>query len=158
MKATFTLCVLALGGLLAARAAAEDKSPTPAAPAATPATIDWQHMDKAQKKKYMKEKVLPEMKVAFIHFDGKKYAKVSCGTCHGEGAVKGTFKMPNPELPKLPSTPAGFKELFDKKPKVSQFMATEVKPKMAALLGLQQMTPDNPKGFGCTHCHEVAKN
>ena len=158
MKATFSFSVLAFAGLLAARAAAADKSPAPATPAAPGATIDWQSMDKAQKKKYMKEKVLPEMKVAFMHFDEKRFAKVNCGTCHGEGAVKGTFKMPNPELPKLPSTPAGFKELFDKKPKISQFMANEVKPKMAALLGMQPMTPENPKGFGCTHCHEVAKN
>jgi hypothetical protein len=32
-------------------------------------------------------------------------------------------------------------------------MGTEVKPKMAALLGLPEAGPTKPKGFSCYWCH-----
>ncbi len=72
---------------------------------------------------------------------------------HGAGATDGTFKMPNAELPKLPKSPEGFKELAEKKPAMMKFMRETVKPTVAALLGLEQW-PQNQKGFGCTGCHE----
>ena len=59
-------------------------------------------MNADQRKKYMKATVLPEMKKLFVGFD-KKYKSMTCMTCHGEKAVENKFKMPNPELPKLPA-------------------------------------------------------
>ena len=65
--------------------------------------------------------------------------------------------MPNPELPKLPKSPEGFKELAEKKPEMMKFMGQTVKPTVAALLGQEPWEPQNPKGFGCIGCHESMK-
>ena len=132
-----------------------------AAPSAGAKKIDWAHMSPAEKKKYMKTKVLPEMKQAFQAYDAKNYKKFTCATCHGEGATDGKFKMPNPKLPKLPAPTdrAGFMALQQKKPDAVKFMGTVVKPKVAELLGLPEWTPQTPTGFGCYQCHtnEAAK-
>ena len=125
----------------------------PAAPAAVArANIDWDGMSKKQKKAYMKSTVLPAAKKMFAELDPEKFKNVTCVTCHGDSAGK-DFKMPNPKLPKLPTTPEGFKALAAKKPEAMKFMSTRVKPTMAALLGEQEMSPTTPKGFGCTDCH-----
>jgi len=136
------------------------QSPATAAPApAIPekAKIDWDKMSKAERKKYMKATVLPAAKKMFAAYDAKKYSKVTCATCHGPGATDGSFKMPNPELPKLPKSPEGFKELAEKKPEMMKFMGQTVKPTVAALLGQEPWEPQNPKGFGCIGCHESMK-
>jgi hypothetical protein len=116
--------------------------------------IDWEKMNAGQRKKYMKTAVLPEMKKLFSAVD-KKYKSMTCLTCHGEKAADNKFKMPNPELPKLPAPTdrAGFMALQQKKPDVVKFMGTQVKPAMANLLNIDEWTPTNPKGFGCYGCH-----
>jgi mono/diheme cytochrome c family protein len=128
-------------------------SPGAAEAATAPAKIDWNAMDKKQRKAYMKKTVLPAAQKMFAEFDAKKYKRVTCVTCHGEGAGA-DFKMPNPELPKLPTSPEGFKALQEKKPDMVKFMGTKVKPTVAALLGLPEWTPAAPQGFGCYNCHE----
>jgi len=124
-----------------------------AAAAPVPSGIDWKSMDKKARKAYMKTKVMPEMKKAFQTYDPKRYKSFTCVTCHGEGAVKGDFKMPNAKLPRLPKEMAGFKALGEKKPEAMKFMGGEVKPKMAALLNMPEYKPENPTGFGCNACH-----
>jgi hypothetical protein len=144
----------------AAVAADEGAAKPAAAPAAAGAAgeakkIDWKNMKFAERKKYMKSTVLPEMQKLFADFDAKKYKKITCETCHGTKAVDTKFKMPNPQLPKLPQPTdrAGFMALQQKKPEVAKFMGTKVKPTMASLLGMQEWTPANPDGFGCYGCH-----
>jgi opacity protein-like surface antigen len=129
------------------------------APAAGAAKIDWEHMSTADKKKYMKSTVLPEMKKAFQAFDAKTYKKFTCATCHGDGATDGKFKMPNPKLPTLPApgNRDAFMALQAKKPEAVKFMGTVVKPKVAALLGLAEWSPQNTSGFGCFQCHTSEK-
>ncbi len=94
------------------------------------------------------------MKKLFVGFD-KKYKSMTCMTCHGEKAAENKYKMPNPQLPKLPAPTdrQGFMALQQKKPEFVKFMGTEVKPAMANLLNLDEWTPANPKGFGCYACH-----
>ena len=53
-------------------------------------------MTKEQRGKFMAKVVMPKMKELFVSFDPKTFAEVNCKTCHGEGAVDKTFKMPNP--------------------------------------------------------------
>jgi hypothetical protein len=145
---------VALAGGASPRAA--DEAAAPAAPAAEGGKkIDWEHMKFDERKKYMKSTVLPTMKKEFQTFDAKTFKKFSCETCHGDGAVDGKFKMPNPKLPKLPQPTdrAGFMALQQKKPEIVKFMGTVVKPKVAGLLGLPEWSPQNPKGFGCYECH-----
>jgi hypothetical protein len=66
-----------------------------------------------------------------------------------------SFKMPNPELEKLPATPAGGKKLMSgEDSSIVKFMGEVVKPKMAELL---HKTPfdmkTNTGEFGCNNCH-----
>jgi hypothetical protein len=136
-------------------AAAAEKPPAPAIP--EKAKIDWEAMKKEDRKMYMKTVVLPAAQKLFAAYDAKKYKRVTCVLCHGGGGADGTFKMPNPDLPKLPATREGFMELGAKKPEAMKFMGTQVKPTLAALLGKTEFTPQNKTGFGCGGCHETVK-
>jgi hypothetical protein len=104
------------------------------------------HDDKV---KFMKQKVMPAMKVAFQKFDAKEYAKFTCKTCHGKDPQASKYEMPTAELPKLDfdKIKAGKEE-----PKTVEFMSKVVKPEMAKLLGAPEMT-ETQKGFGCLSCH-----
>jgi len=115
------------------------------------APVNFDDLDHAGKLKLMKTKVLPEMGAMFTAFDPQKWPKVECKTCHGKGAEDGTFKMPNPDLPRLDF--AHMDQLSPEKQKIAKFMSEQVKPKMAELVGQQPMGPDNPHGFGCLECH-----
>ena len=123
------------------------------ATAAADTNIDWEKMSRVERKQYMKDVVLPKMKTIMHDFDPKRFKDVKCVTCHGNGARTGEFKMPNPQLPKLPGTPEGFKKLREKNPRMMEFMSKTMKPTMAGLLGMKPFGPDNPKGFGCGNCH-----
>jgi hypothetical protein len=116
-------------------------------------------MNKQQRGKFMRESVVPKMKDLFAAHDGKRFAKFGCGTCHGAGASDGSFKMPNPQLPQLPSTHEGFEALGKKQPEMMKFMSTQVEPEMAKLLGAKEMDPKNPQagGFSCMSCHTMKK-
>jgi len=176
-----TRTILMLGGacagmlvsLAAVRAEAPAKAPAaPSAPAGSspkateppaaherPAvagdTVHWDKMSVSDKRKHMKKVVLPEMKKVFQEFDAKTFAKFNCNTCHGDKAEKNKFKMPNPDLPKLPQPTdrAAFMALSEKKPEVTKFMGTKVKPEMARLLGLEEFNIATKVGFGCYACH-----
>ena len=146
---SLTLVAIACVGAVAYAADAG----APPAPAAGAKKIDWEHMKFDERKKYMKSTVFPEMKKRFQEFDAKTFKKFTCETCHGDGATNGNITMPNPKLPKLPTSREGFMALQQKKPEIVKFMGTVVKPTMAGLLGLSEWSPQNPKGFGCYQCH-----
>ena len=124
-------------------------------PAIAGDTVHWDKMTVSEKRKHMKKVVLPEMKKVFQEFDAKTYAKFNCNTCHGDKAEKNKFKMPNADLPKLPQPTdrAAFMALSEKKPEVTKFMGTKVKPEMAKLLGLEEFNLATKVGFGCYGCH-----
>ena len=126
-------------------------APTDAAQAPGQA-VAWGAMSKDQKKDYMKTTYSPKMKGEFIAFDGKKYADMNCATCHGDGAKDGSFRMPNPGLPKL-SVADRFKKHMDKTPELTRFMMEKVVPDSAALVGQQPYDPKTGQGFGCMKCH-----
>ena len=105
-----------------------------------PATA-WKDMKHDERAAYMKNTVLPKMKVEFIAFDGK------------DGTKDKSFKMPNPKLPKLPATEEGFKKLSAEHPEAMTFMRTKVVPHMAALVGEAPYDPKTHEGFGCFECH-----
>jgi hypothetical protein len=120
--------------------------PTPLAPGA------WEAMDEDAKKAFMKKTVVPVMAAKFKAFDPEEFAKVDCKTCHGPEAANGKFEMPSGTLPEL-----DFDHPDPDDKAIADFMAKEVKPTMAKLLGMPEYTPDNPKGFGCLHCHTKAE-
>lgn len=116
--------------------------------------FDFDKLTRDDKIKFMKEKVVPTMKPVFQKFDAKRYKDFGCKTCHGKNAKIRKYKMPTPELPKL-----DFAKLKagKQKPKVAEWMNKVVKPDMAKLLNMPEMTESNPKGFGCLDCHEQKK-
>lgn len=139
-------------------AAAAAAAPVPAASAAAGTvpprvSIDWSKMGRNERKDYMKNVVLPKAQEMFTSFDAKQFKHVTCGTCHGDDYARGTYKMPNADLPMLPASTRGFKELRDRSPEMVAFMSTRVKPTVAALLGLPEFSPANPQGFACFNCH-----
>ncbi len=142
-----------------------ESAPAPAPAASAPASVSepvateapmpdaFDDMNRDQRMTFMKTSVMPKMRELFQNYDSARYADFGCVTCHGASAKDGTFKMPNPELPKLPSTPEGFKALGEKNPGAMQFMGKEVKPTMASLLHEEPFDPKTGKGFGCPECH-----
>lgn len=124
----------------------------PAGPPGVPGPGEWDSWSHDQKLEYMKTTVMPKAAALFHDFDAKKYADAKCNLCHGAGAKDGTFKMPNPALPKLELTEAGFKKLKAAKPKVVDFMI-DLEKQTAGMLGEQPFDPSTGKGFGCLECH-----
>jgi hypothetical protein len=159
--------------LIAACGGASDSSPPPATPptsasdAAAPAASasppgagaiqpgpgDWDKWTHEQKLAWMKSAVLPKMHDLFTAIDTPRYGDMSCKTCHGKGAVDGTFTMPNADLPKLDPSPAGFEKLSKTTPKMFDFMMKQVEPTMASLVGEPPYDAKTKAGFSCFECH-----
>jgi hypothetical protein len=112
--------------------------------------INWEKMSFDERKDYMKKVVMPTMYEEFNKFDSTRFSAMNCRTCHGSGAKAGDFKMPNSRIAKLYMN---FEEIAHDNPNYMKFMASVVKPKMAALLGLPEYTHESQSGFGCMNCH-----
>ncbi len=133
--------------------AASATAAAPSGPPGAPGPGEWDSWSHDQKLDYMKSTVMPKSAAMFHDFDAKKYADAKCTLCHGAAAKTGTFKMPNPGLPKLDlSSEAAFKKLHDAKPKVVDFMI-DLEKATAGMLGEQPFDPSTGKGFGCLECH-----
>jgi hypothetical protein len=137
-------------------AAPTETAPAPSASAEPPAAKKpaWKDMTEDQKKEVMKTIVYPTMKTEFQEFDSKRFAEMTCMTCHGPGAKEGKFKMPNPKLPKL-DPKDGFAK-HKKKADILKFMMEKVAPDMAKLLEVEPYDPKTQQGFGCFNCHTMA--
>jgi hypothetical protein len=126
-------------------------------PAGEPEPTAYEDMNFEQRVVFMNEVVLPEMKTIFVAFD-PKFEGMGCATCHGNGAIDGTYAMPSNEVPRLPATEEEFYE-YIKDPehaKWSQWMQEKVWPEMARLLEVPVFDPEkNPNGFSCHNCHKV---
>lgn len=135
-------------------AAAPDGGSGSAAGSASTDVVDFDKLTHDEKVKFMKTKVMPEMKPAFQKFDAKEYANFGCKTCHGKDPQKTKYKMPNPELKPLDfaAIKAGKED-----PKYVEFMQKTVKPTMAKILDQPEMSETNPDGFGCLECHTLKK-
>jgi hypothetical protein len=116
--------------------------------------FEFSKLSRDDKIKFMKQKVMPAMKPLFQKFDPKTFAKFTCKTCHGKDPQGAKYKMPTPDLPPLDfeAIKAGKED-----PKVVEFMSKTVKPEMAKLFHMPEMSESEPKGFGCLHCHTMKK-
>jgi hypothetical protein len=123
--------------------------------------VAYKDMDKKQRGAYMKKVVLPRARELFSAFD-PKLPQVGCKTCHGDGVDNHTFKMPNPKLKKLPDSEEAFMAWVSKDKDAarwSKFMAEQLSPEMAKLVGKQPFDPKTKTGeFSCTACHTLKKS
>lgn len=142
----------------AACGGASDAGAPRAPPAASTGTLapgEWASWTHDQKAAYMKSTVLVQEKPLFAEYDATRFADLTCKSCHGASADEGSFKMPNPALPKL--VPGKIIELGHTKPKVFEFMAGVLVPRTARLLGQPVFDHSTKSGFGCFNCHTVER-
>lgn len=109
-----------------------------------------------QRDAFMREVVLPEMTDLFVAFDAR-FEGMSCQTCHGNGALDGSFAMPTPQIAVLPGEEEFIQRQEDPEyARWSQFMIDQVWPRMADLLQVDMYDPStNTPGFSCNNCHTV---
>lgn len=117
-------------------------------------------MNADQRLEFMKTTVLPAAKAKFQAFDGTKYAKFDCATCHGDGAADGSFEMPNPKIKALPATEEAYMAWVAQDAdaaRYTKFMSEEIVPMMADLLQEKPFDPKTHTGeFSCPACHTMA--
>lgn len=125
-----------------------------AAPLAAPGPGEWQTWSHAQKLAYMKTTFMDAERALFATWEPVRYRDLECRTCHGAtGVADGSFRMPNPDLPKVAPSSAGFQELHAHEPQVFAFMQKRVVPETARLLGLPPFDFEKHTGFSCYQCH-----
>jgi hypothetical protein len=119
-----------------------------------PPEVAWKDMTHEQQAKFMGAVVMPKFKPMFQSFDPKAFAEFNCHTCHGQGSVDKTFKMPNPAIYVLPEAPEDFQKLGTSKPGWMKLMP-QVEEEMAKTLGMKPYDPaaPDPSQFGCYGCH-----
>jgi hypothetical protein len=115
---------------------------------------DWATWTHEQKLAYMKAAVLPVEAPLFREYAPERFADFTCRSCHGASADDGSYKMPNPALPKL-----DVGHIFDlekTKTRTFRFMYDVITPRTAALLNLPEWQHKTLSGFGCLRCHTRA--
>jgi hypothetical protein len=116
-----------------------------------PAAQKWSDLtNDSERGAFMGKVIVPSMKPVFQEFDGAKFAKFNCGTCHGPQS-----KPPKEFLPKL--TLKGGKEfaVAPEKAAMLKFMMEKVTPEMAKAMGEKPFDPATKTGFGCGNCHVI---
>jgi hypothetical protein len=152
MRPSLMLYLTALLGACQTTRAAPGEPAGMAQAEQAPLAKEWQDMNKDERRELMKTVVVPRMNSLFREFNAQRYPQVRCTFCHGEGAKKGSFDMPNPDLPHLGFGDHLAKERADK-PDMVAFMSRRVVPEMASALGVKPFDPNTGEGFGCRDCH-----
>lgn len=102
----------------------------------------------------MTHTVLPRMTRLFQTYDPKRFARVTCETCHGPGAEAGGYRMPNANNRALyPTGHPKQVELVQQQPEILRFMFNRIVPEMQALLGAEPWDAATGTGFSCFACH-----
>jgi len=143
----------ALSSLLLAAAAVAACGPKPggAGPGSAQVVlpdVPFDELDHDQRFDFMKQVVVPTLGPMFKRHDKQKFAQFGCKTCHGKGADRGEYHMPNDDLPKL-----NLADLSKYKQADIEFMQNDVLPTMARLVKRSVWTPEDTDGFGCLECH-----
>jgi len=114
--------------------------------------VEWSDMDTSQRKRHMKQVVLPIAASVFQSWRPERYAQVDCTLCHGQGFQNENFHMPTNHLPRLSGTLLLGPE-FQNHPETTQLKLNRLVPEMAEALGKSQFSLITRRGFGCYSCH-----
>jgi hypothetical protein len=106
----------------------------------------WEDMSFEERKRFMRELVVPTVAPMFHDFDAQRFAAVSCKTCHGSGAQAGDFALPSPDVPALNSE--ALKNPSEELKPIMEFMRNVLKPAVSDLLGKRDMA-----ALRCNACH-----
>jgi hypothetical protein len=106
----------------------------------------WEEMSFEERKKFMRELILPTVAPMFHDFDAQRFAAVSCKTCHGSGAQAGDFALPSPDVPALNSE--ALKNPSEELKPIVEFMRNVLKPAVSELLGKRETA-----ALRCNTCH-----
>jgi hypothetical protein len=134
----------------------EPAPPAPAAsstPIAPPGPGEWTTWTHEQKLAYMRTTFIDEERKIFASWEPVRFRNLECRTCHGIGAVNGTFAMPNKDLAHLIPGKEGYQELLTHEPELFTFMQKKLVPETARLLGLPAFDMEKHTGFSCYQCH-----
>jgi len=138
------LGIVSCGGSAPAAQAPESSAAAGAEPVAESPEAWSDDLSHEQKMAFMKTKVVPGMAPIFAN-----EPDFGCATCHGP-----KYEAPQAYLPKLVFK-QGNLTAFAEQPDVAKFMAEQVSPAMAKILGEAPFDPATHQGFGCTGCHGV---
>lgn len=112
----------------------------------------WADMSYQEREWYMIAKVHPISQELFLNYDDTRYAQFECVPCHGEDGKAKKYKMPSDHLGPLPDPKSEkFADILDSP--LGEFMAEQVTPVTARLLGLPTYDAATGQGFGCFACH-----
>ena len=112
----------------------------------------WESLSWEQRHDRMTWVVHPQMARLFQSFKETAAPELTCRTCHGADAEQAGYTMPR-GLPRL--DPAHLPDPNGRQPdaRIAKFMADEVTPRMADLLGVERFDARTGRGFGCFGCH-----
>jgi len=116
----------------------------------------WESLSWEQRHDRMTWVVHPQMARLFQSFRATAAPELTCRTCHGADAEQAAYKMPR-GLPRL--DPARLPDPNGSQPdaRIAKFMAEQVTPTMADLLGVDRFDPRTGRGFGCFGCHPSSR-
>lgn len=132
-------------------------SVTPAPPSVAAAPADgWAALTWEERHDAMTWLVHPNMARLFQRFEQTDAPELTCRTCHGADAEQVQYRMPH-GLPALDPAHMPDPDGPGRVARVTRFMADEVTPRMADLLGVPVYDPRTGHGFGCFGCHPVQR-
>lgn len=114
--------------------------------------LQWGDMNRDQRKRHMRQEVVPLAQAIFQSWRPERFSTVSCTLCHGEGAGNDDFHMPTEHLPRL-SGEFFLGSEFRKHPDTTRLKLDRLVPEMAETLGKKQFSLITRRGFGCYSCH-----
>jgi len=114
----------------------------------------WTEMSLDQKRKHMKDIVLPRAAQVFRAWRPERFVQIDCTLCHGPDPdpVAANFRMPSAHLPRL-SGEALLGPEFAKHPDTTRLKLDSLVPAMSEALGLKSFSIITRRGFGCYSCH-----
>ncbi len=128
----------------------------PPARAAPPVRSFWADESWEDRHDTMTFAVLPNMARLFQRFRGTRDPDLTCRSCHGADAEAVRYRMPHGLGPLDPAHLPDRNSADPEEARMARFMADEVTPAMADLLGEPLYDPRTGRGFGCFGCHPTA--